>query len=113
MRSRYCAYAKRLPGYLIRTWAAATCPDEVRLDEAIRWVGLDVLAVRGGVSEDRTGIVEFAAAYLLDGRDLVLHEVSWFRREGLDDGWRYVGEWHEDIEEGIDVGIDGTGHGQV
>jgi SEC-C motif-containing protein len=105
MRSRYSAYAKRLPGYLTRSWAAATCPDEVHLDQAIRWVGLDVLAVRGGAAQDRTGTVEFAAAYELDGRDLVLHEVSWFRREGPDDGWRYVGEWRE--------GMDEAGHGKV
>lgn len=92
MRSRYSAYAKRLPGYLSRTWAAGTGPDQVQLDDAIRWVGLDVLATSDGAAQDRTGSVEFAAAYERGGRAGVLHEVSWFRREGPGDEWRYVAE---------------------
>ncbi|MFN7148051.1 MAG: YchJ family protein [Microthrixaceae bacterium] len=109
MRSRYSAYAKGLEGYLIRTWAAGTRPDEVRLDHAIRWAGLEIREVCSGAAADRTGTVEFAAAYEVDGRAAVLHEVSWFCREGPDDTWCYVGEWHE----GLDGGMDGAGHGQV
>jgi SEC-C motif-containing protein len=96
MRSRYSAHAKGLEHYLIRTWAAGTCPDEIRLDDGIRWTGLEVREVVEGGADDRTGTVEFTAAYRLDGRDGALHEVSWFRREGPDGAWRYVGEHRSD-----------------
>lgn len=99
MRSRYSAYVKGLEGYLRRTWAAGNRPAEMRLDDSIRWAGLEVRQVVGGTAADRTGTVEFAARYEVAGRAAVLHEVSLFSREGPDDTWHYVGEWHGGMHE--------------
>lgn len=88
MRSRYSAYAKRLPGYLLRTWDPSTRPVELVLDPTIGWAGLEVLAVAGGGPGDDTGTVEFRAHHDVDGRRGVLHERSRFRR--IDGAWCYV-----------------------
>jgi SEC-C motif-containing protein len=88
MRSRYSAYAKRLPGYLLRTWDPRSRPERLELDWALEWTGLEVLAVGDGGPEDGTGTVEFRAQHRHDGRTGVLHERSRFRR--VDGAWCYV-----------------------
>jgi SEC-C motif-containing protein len=92
MRSRYSAYAKGLEAYLSRTWAEERRPAELRLDPSMTWTGLDVREVHDGSPEDGFGTVEFVASYEVGGRPGTLHEISWFRREGPDDAWHYVGE---------------------
>jgi SEC-C motif-containing protein len=88
MRSRYSAYAKRLPGYLLRTWDPRTRPDTLELERSPAWTRLEVLAVIDGGPDDGTGTVEFRAHHQRDGRDAVLHERSRFRR--VDGAWCYV-----------------------
>jgi SEC-C motif-containing protein len=88
MRSRYCAYAKGLAAYLLRTWDPSTRPAELELDPMLRWQGLEVLRAVDGGDGDPVGTVEFVAHHQLDGARGVLHEVSTFRRhEGQ---WVYV-----------------------
>lgn len=88
MRSRYTAYAKRLPAYLLRTWDPQTRPERLELDEPIEWTGLEVLEVVDGGPDDDTGTVEFGAHHRHAGRAGVLHERSRFRR--VDGMWCYV-----------------------
>lgn len=46
MRSRYSAYARRLPDYLLATWHPHTRPETLELEDdpaaRLRWLGLDV-----------------------------------------------------------------------
>lgn len=58
MRSRYTAYAIGNADHVFRTWHPATRPDDVEIDPALTWTGLDVLSVGG---DDTEGVVEFAA----------------------------------------------------
>ena len=87
MRSRYSAFALRLPAYLLETWHPTTRPRKLVLDPAQEWLGLQVLEARGGFL-DTDGVVEFRATWRQDGRTEVLHERSRFVREGS--RWLYV-----------------------
>jgi SEC-C motif domain protein len=88
MRSRYSAFALGDPGYLLATWHTTTRPRSLRLDEGVRWTGLDVLATTGGRLLDAEGTVEFRAHSRTAGRSGTQHERSRFVRE--DRLWRYL-----------------------
>ena len=88
MRSRYSAYVKRLPSYLLRTWDPLTRPDTLELERSPDWTGLEVLAVVDGGPDDELGTVEFRAHHGRGGLGGVLHERSSFRR--VDGAWCYV-----------------------
>ncbi|WP_396905111.1 YchJ family protein [Mycolicibacterium phlei] len=88
MRSRYSAFAKGLPDYLFRTWHPRTRPDDVRVEPAMTWRGLQISDVVAGGAGDKYGEVEFVATYTVAGRTDTLHERSTFeRRAGR---WFYV-----------------------
>jgi SEC-C motif-containing protein len=87
MRSRYAAFARRLPAYLLDTWHPTTRPRTLVLDPSQEWVGLTVLEARGGLL-DSEGVVEFRASWRHSGETGVLHERSRFVREG--GRWLYV-----------------------
>ena len=90
MRSRYAAFAKGLPSYLLASWHPDTRPADLTIEPAQRWTGLEVIATEQGAESDDEGTVEFEATYELAGRTGTLHEVSRFERsEGR---WVYVGE---------------------
>lgn len=88
MRSRYSAFAVGDAGYLLATWHPATRPDELELDDDVRWIGLEVLATTGGSLLAADGAVEFRASYLRHGRPGAQHENSRFVRDG--GRWRYL-----------------------
>jgi SEC-C motif domain protein len=93
MRSRYTAFATGDVDYLLATWHPSTRPDELELDEHMRWRRLDVLATDAGGPWDDAGSVEFVAQYRIDdgtsaGQRGRLHETSRFVREG--GRWLYV-----------------------
>ena len=81
MRSRYSAFALGEPGYLLATWHSATRPRTLRLDDDVRWTGLDVVATTGGRLLDAEGTVEFRAHSRRSGHPGTQHEVSRFVRE--------------------------------
>lgn len=81
MRSRYSAYVMGDAAYLRATWHPSTCPADLELDTALRWLGLEVRRCAGGGEGDATGSVEFIARYKHNGRAGRLHEVSRFRCE--------------------------------
>nr|WP_107097978.1 YchJ family metal-binding protein [Streptomyces atriruber] len=88
MRSRYCAFAVRDEGYLLRTWHRRTRPPRVEFDPALRWVGLEIEDTTEGSAFHTTGTVTFRARYTDGGRPDALHEQSRFER--VDGAWVYV-----------------------
>lgn len=89
MRSRFCAYARGLVGYIQQTgedrrdteqWAR-----EIRaFCEAVDFVGLEILEVEPG---EQVAYVTFKADLLAGDRDVGFTERSRFERT---DRWRYV-----------------------
>ena len=88
MRSRYSAFAVGDPGYLLATWHPRTRPPTLRLDQRVRWTGLDVLGTTAGRLLDVEGTVEFRAHHRTAGRSGTQHETSRFVREHR--LWRYL-----------------------
>ena len=89
MRSRYSAYVLHDAAYLQRTWSPDTRPSDLRLDDRLRWTGLDIVGSTGGSAFHTTGTVEFRARYVRDGRRGEQHEDSQFvRANGV---WVYLG----------------------
>ncbi len=78
MRSRYSAYVLGNSDYLAQTWQRDYRPAELQLEQAVRWIGLQVLH-----SEEvaDTATVEFEARLLAHGKVDALHENSRFVRE--------------------------------
>lgn len=95
MRSRYTAYAQGDVAHLKRTLAPEHRGDfdpvEIAASMAqTQWIGLQILDTVDGGEVDDTGIVEFAARYLLrDGQIRVMQERSRFRRDA-EAGWVYI-----------------------
>ena len=84
MRSRYSAYVRADPAYLLRTWHASTRPAELTLDEPdgarTTWLGLEVQQARE-TAPDRAEVV-FQARYRVGGGSAVrMREHSRFVRE--------------------------------
>ncbi|MEM7099070.1 MAG: YchJ family metal-binding protein [Pseudomonadota bacterium] len=78
MRSRYSAYVLRDVAYLEKTWQPAHRPPSLQLDDRQKWLGLKIIAIDAGTSDDDVGIVEFVARYKIAGRGYRLHERSNF-----------------------------------
>ena len=81
MRSRFSAFALRLPEYLLLTWHPRTRPDELTLDPAQRWTRLDIVSTRSGGPFDSAGQVAFRAWWRTDDDRGTLEETSEFIRE--------------------------------
>ncbi|GAB2658100.1 hypothetical protein GCM10009743_37890 [Kribbella swartbergensis] len=88
MRSRYSAFVVGDVSYLLRTWASATRPAHLRLDDDIRWTGLEILSTTDGSPFHTEGTVEFRAHYEVGGRAEHQQELSRFVREN--GAWVYV-----------------------
>ena len=86
MRSRYSAFALHRADYLIKTWHASIRPADVPLDDATKWLGLEVRR-QSSIDADHAQ-VEFVARYRTAGRGAHIHEVSRFVREA--GRWYYV-----------------------
>lgn len=88
MRSRYSAFAKGLPDYLLHSWHPDTRPECMDLDRSMHWTGLRVIeTVEGGVQDD-VGTVTFEADHLSPSGAATLREVSRFER--VAGRWVYV-----------------------
>ncbi|MCG8670792.1 MAG: YchJ family protein [Pseudomonadales bacterium] len=101
MRSRYCAFVKKLTPYLLNT----RHPSKRHLDSAsslqqtfasTQWLGLQILTTEQGLKKDSEGFVSFAASFSESNSNAnqqqpqVLEERSRFLKEG--DQWYYVEE---------------------
>lgn len=94
MRSRYSAFIAKNADYLLATWHPATRPEELMMDDGLRWLRLDILDTQGGSLFETEGVVEFRAHYrsIPQGDEPaergMLHERSRFiRRDG---DWVYM-----------------------
>ncbi len=76
MRSRYTAFCLNDLGYLRHTWHPDTLP-ELCDDEPSNWVGLEILSTE---IDGDTGLVEFKAKLIHEGKLEVLHEESDFEK---------------------------------
>jgi SEC-C motif-containing protein len=89
MRSRYSAYALKLPDYLLASWHASTRPSTLTQADlqGLKWLGLVVLASNQPDSQHAT--VTFKARFKA-GKDQTqtLHETSTFVMEH--GHWFYV-----------------------
>lgn len=88
MRSRFAAFRRADPDWLLETWHPSTRPGDLDLSDNPRWRGLQVLDTIDGGPGDATGVVEFRATYIVDGELGILQERSRFVRE--DGHWYYV-----------------------
>jgi len=75
MRSRYTAYVLTKRDYLLNTWHADYRPDELKFDDTIKWLGLDILQYS---TQGMDALVEFEALLMVDGWVEALHEKSQF-----------------------------------
>ena len=89
MRSRFSAFALRLPGYLLETWHPSTRPASLELDDEIEWYRLDVISKSLGTPHDATGAVEFEAFFRGARAGSQRERSSFVRERGR---WFYVGE---------------------
>ena len=103
MRSRYSAFCQGNIDYLLSTGDpnAAKADERLALTRTVkhtRWLNLLIVKTQQGMPKDKTGIVEFVAAYqpvasLLSlgpaGTPSQLHEKSRFKK--VNSCWRYVG----------------------
>ncbi|MEP7763711.1 YchJ family protein [Sanguibacter sp. 25GB23B1] len=88
MRSRYSAFVVGDVPYLLATWHPSTRPNELALKGDRRWLGLEIVDVRGGGLLDVAGAVEFVAHSVEGGRRVAQSERSRFVREH--GRWFYV-----------------------
>ena len=86
MRSRYSAFVLERADYLLASWHSTTRPASLDLDEATKWLGLEVREHKATGAD--TAEVEFVARYRVQGKAVRLHERSRFVRE--DGRWLYV-----------------------
>lgn len=100
MRSRYTAFVVGDRAYLAESWHPRTRPDDVEVDPALRWTGLEILATEDGGEADERGLVEFRSSWEGDSaygalERGVMHERSRFRR--VRGRWCYLdGDLSED-----------------
>jgi SEC-C motif domain protein len=85
MRSRYAAYVRGEIDYLLATHDPSTrdTVDRAAVERWSRettWQGLEIVATEAGGEADETGIVEFIARGVTDGRSFAQRERSRFRR---------------------------------
>ncbi len=93
MRSRYSAYATHAIDYIVKT--CLTDDDHDIDEEATRkwaerstWLGLRIIKTEKGGSSDDEGMVEFRAAYSMDGLREEHHEIAHFEKH--DGAWIYA-----------------------
>ena len=87
MRSRYSAFALGDEAYLLASWARATRPATLDLDEDTQWLRLFVERVEAGGPFDDEGFVTFTAIAREPAGRVELRERSRFER---DDSRRWV-----------------------
>ena len=78
MRSRYSAYVLHERDYLEQTWHIDHRPQDLRLDEGISWIGLQVIDFQ---QQDDQATVEFEARLLVAGKVDAVHENSHFVKQ--------------------------------
>ena len=75
MRSRYSAYSLLDSDYLMETWHSDYGPQNLILEDDIRWIGLQVMDFQ---DNNDHATVEFEARFLIKGQVDAVHEDSCF-----------------------------------
>lgn len=88
MRSRYSAFVVGDVRHLLTTWHPRTRPEDLVLDAAQRWAGLEILHVEQGTEGDDEGVVEFRARWRRGRHHGELRERSRFVRRAA--RWTYL-----------------------
>ncbi len=88
MRSRYTAFVLLDKEYLRYSWHPDFCPDNIRLNTATKWLGLEIKNTVAGRMDDAKGLVEFVARSKINGKASRLHECSRFSR--FQNRWVYL-----------------------
>ncbi len=88
MRSRFSAFALGDADYLLATWHPTTRPRRLGLDSDVTWRRLQIVDTVAGGHDDTTGVVDFRAQYVRDGKRHIMHECSRFSREK--GRWLYI-----------------------
>jgi SEC-C motif-containing protein len=93
MRSRYSAYVTHAIPYILNTCdrEANDSIDEKQTrawSEGSTWLGLKIISVSSGGSDDAEGAVEFEATYEQDGLRDIHHEKARFKKK--DGVWLYI-----------------------
>lgn len=94
MRSRYSAFVMANGNYLQKSHHSSTKPSKREASEienwaqSVEWIQLEVIQTNGGLENDTTGMVEFKAFFMENGRLEVIHELSRFCKEN--DHWVYL-----------------------
>ena len=86
MRSRYSAFVLGDVPYLLATWHSSQRPATLELQDAGKWLGLEIKQHR--LTGEHTAEVEFVARFRVGGKAVRQHERSRFVRE--DGRWLYV-----------------------
>ena len=86
MRSRYVAFTLANGNYLMRSHHSQTrrVKDRKSIEkwsQSVQWMGLVILNTEAGEISDNTGVVEFRALFLENGKIDQIHEKSLFKRE--------------------------------
>ena len=87
MRSRYSAYVLADEGYLRASWVKEQCPQDLNLEEQVKWIKLEVLTGGASQQSDQIAQVEFKAWFIQHDNLLCIHEKSDFQQEN--DRWLY------------------------
>jgi SEC-C motif-containing protein len=101
LRSRYTAFTRHDIDYIERTIHPEGLEDfdraaASRWATGSEWLGLEVLAVDAGGTEDDEGEVEFVARFVQDGKETSHHEVATFaRHEGA---WCFLDGHHPGVK---------------
>ncbi len=88
MAARYSAYAAHEADYVWRTWHPRYRPEVIHLDDAVEWLGLNIVETQAGGVDDREGVVEFEARFRDGDGSAVMRERSRFARRAR--RWVYV-----------------------
>ena len=93
MRSRYSAYVRGAIDYIIATHDEKTRgeidrPGITAWSKDTEWQGLDIMDTKAGGEADTTGVVEFIAKGVTNGKAFAQRERSRFAK--VDDRWFYI-----------------------
>ena len=83
MRSRYTAYTQANIGYIIKTMKGKAAKrfdasSALAWAKKSKWLSLTIVTAKPVAENDKKGIVEFIAHYVLNGKQQSIHEVSEF-----------------------------------
>jgi len=87
MRARYTSYATGKIDFIEKTHAPESRADfdrkaSEKWAKESTWNGLQIVATKGGGSQDTTGVVSFVAGFTTGGEHYEHREIATFRKEG-------------------------------